>query len=131
MAAVTVGLSVPSLPTKRSCHEVVADDPVESLEMGDDVESRNARPPEMVTSVDSHTAMPASHCNEPRRVPSPLQPQQCLLEPSDTTEDSSAYAESLEGGSGSKHGVPFYPGMHVHHRFLQRMPGLIKCTLAR
>jgi hypothetical protein len=115
MAAVTVGLSVPLLPTKRSRHEVVADDPLESLETGDDMESRDARPPEMATSVDSHSVTAASHSSEPRRIPSPHQPQRCLLEPSDTAEDSSAYAESLEGGSGNKYGVPFYPGMHVHH----------------
>jgi hypothetical protein len=31
--------------------------------------------------------------------------------PSDAAEDSSAYAETLEGGCSGKHGVPFYPGM--------------------
>jgi hypothetical protein len=36
---------------------------------------------------------------------------QSLPEPSDAAEDSSAYAETLEGGSSGKHGVPFYPGM--------------------
>ena len=82
--------------------------PPGSLGMGDD---------DMTAGVVSYTATPAprstASSSEPRRVQSPLRPLPCLPEPSDAAEDTSAYAETLEGAGGSKHGVPFYPGRHV------------------
>ena len=59
------------------------------------------------------TAAPTAGPSVPRRVQSPLRPLPRLPDPSDAAEDTSAYAETLEGAGGSKHGVPFYPGRHV------------------
>ena len=117
-AAPTAGPSCPSIPSppkKRSRHQVVTHDPSESLGMGDGADGANAQSPQGlpppsdmimgVASLPSHTATPASHYGS-----EPLRASPCLPEPSDAAEDSSAYAETLEGGSGSRHGLPFYPG---------------------
>lgn len=129
MAAMAAELSVPFLSSKRTRYGPVADGPGVSSGVGD-AESCNAPLPEILTDVDSQTLTPASQYSEPHRVPSHLQTQGCILEPSDTTDDSSAYAESLKGGRGSKLGVPFYPGEHLHC-FLVQQHELTKCTSAR
>ena len=102
----------------------MADGPLKPLGIDGNAERRSTQLPEMVTGMDSHTVAvtPASEQSKPRRVSSPLQPQRGLLELSDAAEDSSAYAESLEGGGGNKQGVPFYPGMYACPcRLLQNM----------
>ncbi len=87
----TAGPSLTPLPTKRSRHQAVNGDASKSLGINS------------AQSLPAHTLTPVSRQTPPS-----------LPEPSDCTEDSSsAYAETLEGGSGTRHGVPFYPGMNL------------------
>jgi hypothetical protein len=88
---------------------VVADDPSEPLGLSDDAGSGNAQLPQVIprlsditTGVASHTVTPGSQHSEPP----------------DAAEDTSAYAETLEGGDNTGHGVPFYPGKNVSFFFL-------------
>jgi hypothetical protein len=65
-------------------------------------------------SLRAHTLMPLSHPSEPLQLSSTMPPSPSFPERSDCTEDSSsAYAETLEGGSGTRNGAPFYPGMDL------------------
>ncbi len=118
--------TVPSLARKRGRQETVTTGSPGLLEMDPCAESSDAQLPGdvplssgMTVGMASHTVTPASNQSEPHQLRSPLRsPPRCLPEPSDAAEDSSAYAETLEGGSGSGSGggVPFYPGMTPQSR---------------
>ncbi|KAL0944915.1 C6 transcription factor [Colletotrichum truncatum] len=74
--------------------------------------SMSSTPPELArtTSV-SGTSAPASRPYDAVRALLPTSNQRSAPDPSDATEDSSAYAETLEGGKNCESGcVPFYPG---------------------
>ncbi|KAK4038657.1 cutinase transcription factor 1 beta [Parachaetomium inaequale] len=91
----------PRFLEKEAEFQVATNGPSGPLGTSNDAGSNNAllpqgtpRPPEVTTDVASHTVSPTSHHSKP----------------SDAAEDTSAYAETLEGGSGTRNGVPFYPG---------------------
>lgn len=100
----------PALRPKRRRHEVLSDNHFEADTGSNAQLTPSMAPPSDLTreeASESHTVISPPHHNTSSETLR-LQP---LPEPSDAAEDSSAYAETLEGGSSGKHGVPFYPGM--------------------
>ncbi len=63
-----------------------------------------------LTPLAAQTITPESHPKAPLELRASMQPD-AIQEPSDSSDDNSAYAETLEGGSGDAQGVPFYPGL--------------------